>query len=142
VGPSTNSFASVTTFPTSRGNVRGQRRSSACHGHTEKAQTVDKKLGLFAVPHPHPTICKYAGLFAVHFGHSYCALHLLNFRLTSGHWRGGGWGESSFHVSMSFYIKTQEGPRADKIHPFIRSDVYCETSRDEDGEGEIDASRH
>jgi hypothetical protein len=53
-----------------------------------------------------------------------------------------GVGGSSFHVSMSFYIKTREGPRADKIHPFILSDVYCETSRDEDGEGETDASRH
>ena len=92
-------------------------------------------------PHPPPTICKYAGLYAVHFSHSSSTLQLLNFRLTSG--GGAGWvGGSSFHVSISFYIKTQDGHRADKIHPFIRSDVYCETCRDEDGEGEMDASRH
>jgi hypothetical protein len=139
VGPSTKSFASVTTFPTSRGNVRGQRLSSALHGHTEKAQAVEKKkLGLFA------GLAYY--LYGRRFvcsslGHSYSSLHLLKFPSDVRRWRGGGRG-SSFHVSMSFYIKTQEGPRADKIHPFIRSDVYCETSRDEDGEGETDASRH
>ena len=66
-----------------------QQRSSRTH---REGASRRKKVRPICSSPPPLFVSKYAGLFAVHFSHSYSALHLLNFRLTSGGGAGESWG--------------------------------------------------